>query len=680
MAEPFRVGPASARRRPAAIRVPRARLEKRSKQRLVALLLAMLLAFAGVAVRLVDLQVVSRDHYLQLGLDQRVRRVQLPAERGSIFDRNGNDLAVSVPAKTVWADPRLVGNAKRAADELAPVLGLDAKDLRHRLAQRDRAFVYLARKVDDTTAAKVAGLRLPGVNFLSESKRNYPAGSVAAPLVGFTGIDNNGLGGLETAQESALSGTPGEVVLERDPRGREIPTGKRRFTPSRRGQDLVLTVDESLQYETERVLTEEVGATGAKRGTAIVVDVRTGDILAMVSVDGPSNGQPAHPAVATEPNRAVTDVYEPGSTNKAITVAGAIEDGLVGPTTLFQVPYSLQIADKVFKDHDPHPVMPWTTADILRESSNVGAILIGAKLGKDRLDHYLRAFGFGAETGLRLPGETQGLLPPTYKYSGTSMGTIPIGQGLAVTALQMVEVYATIAAGGVMHAPRIIAATVDAKGTRHDRPFGASRRVVSERTAALMNDMLQGVVQNGTGKLASVPGYSVAGKTGTANKAPYSAGQYVASFAGFVPAQAPRLAAIAVLDTPQTNIYGGTVAAPAFARMMQYALRLEKIPPTDPAASGVPIKSPGLTAAAMAARPPTTTAPATAAPGTATTAAPTAAPGTATTAAPTAAPTGTTPAPATSAPATSAPAAPAPAPAPAGAPPGPAPPAKPPSG
>jgi len=611
----------------------------------------MIVAFAAVVARLVDLQVVSRDHYAQLGFDQRVRRVQLPAERGSIFDRNGNDLAVSVPAQTVWADPRLVRDPKGEAAKLAPVLGVDAGTLGDRLAEKNKAFVYVARKVDDVTAAKVKALRLDGVSFLSESKRNYPAGAVAAPLLGFTGLDNNGLGGLESAKETALAGAPGELVFERDPRGREIPTGKRQFRPSLRGQDLVLTVDESLQYETERVLTEEVGATGAKSGTAIIVDVKTGDVLAMATVDGGVNGQPAHPATAQEHSRALTDVYEPGSTNKAITVAGAIEDGLIGPTTLFDVPYNIQVGDKQFKDHDAHAVMPWTTADILRESSNVGAILIGEKLGRDRLDHYLRSFGFGTTTGLGFPGEEPGLLLPVGRYSGTSMGTMPIGQGLAVTAMQMVDVYATIANGGVLHPPRLIDATVDAKGVRHRIAATPGRRVISTRTAALMNDMLQGVVQNGTGTLASVPGYRVAGKTGTANKAPYSAGQYVASFAGFVPAEAPRLAALTVLDTPQTNIYGGTVAAPAFARIMQYALRLEKIPPSNVADSAKPITSPGISATAQAAaaqaaaraaalNPTTTTTAAVAAP----TAAP-AAPAPATPAAPAAAPAVPSPAP-----------------------------------
>lgn len=577
----------------------------------MALLVAMVIAFVAVGARLVDLQVVSRDHYVQLGLDQRVRRVQLSAERGSIFDRNGNDLAVSVPAQTVWADPRLVRDAKGDAAKLAPILGIDAGDLQSRLSQHDKAFVYLARKVDDSTAAKVKALKLDGVSFLSESKRNYPAGTVAAPLLGFTGIDNNGLAGLETANDARLSGKPGELVFERDPRGREIPTGKRQFTPSQRGQDLVLTIDESLQYETERVLTEEVAATGALHGTAIITDVKTGEVLAMASVDGAANGQPAHPATAAEHNRALTDVYEPGSTNKAITVAGAIEDGLIGPTTLFQVPDSIEISNTRFSDHDSHPVMPWTTADILRESSNIGAILIGQKLGKDRLDQYLRAFGFGTRTGLNFPGEEPGLLLRPDKYSGTSMATVPIGQGLAVTAMQMVDVYATIANGGIAHPPRLIAATVDARGKRHDIARAPSHRVISQRTASLMNDMLQGVVQAGTGTLANVPGYAVAGKTGTSLKAPYSSGQYIASFAGFAPARSPQLAAITVLDTPQTNIYGGTVAAPVFARIMQYALRLEKIPPTDVGATSQAITSPGLTAEATAAVAPTTTAPAT---------------------------------------------------------------------
>ncbi len=575
----------------------------------------MALAFAGIAARLVDLQAVGARRYARLGLDQRVATLQLAAERGSIFDRNGADLAVSVPEQTVMADPRVVRDPDADAAKLAPVLGVDAATLRARLAQRDRAFVYLARTVDDATVRRVKALGLPEVGFLPESKRYYPAGGLAGPVIGFVGTDDNGLGGLESASDRALTGRAGRVVLERDPRGREIPSGQRSLRPAERGRDLVLTVDQSLQYEVEQALTDEVTSQSAKGGTAIVVDVNNGDVLAMASVDGGDGGNPAHPAAPTERNRPLTDVYEPGSTNKVLTVASALEAGLVSPTTVFSVPDTIEISGHAFDDHDPHPVSSWTVADILRQSSNVGAILIGRQVGKDRLDATLRAFGLGRRTAVGFPGEAAGLLLSPSQYSATSMATVPIGNGLAVTAMQMLDVFVTLANGGVSRAPRLVDATVDAHGVRRSEPLGRPVRVVSEATAAAMISMMTEVVKGGTGTEASIPGYSVAGKTGTARKPPYDTPpyKYVASFAGFVPAESPRLAAIVVLDEPGGEIFGGRVAAPVFARIMQYALRLERIPPTLPAGGALSAGG-ALPPAGQGATPPTTTASAPSAP------------------------------------------------------------------
>ncbi len=618
-----------------------------SRRRVGIMVLVLALAFTVVGVRLVDLQVLSRDRYTRIGINQRVFRVALPAERGSIFDRNGNDLAVSVPQQTVWADPRLIVNPDKAAKQLAPILGVSVTTLQASLAQQDKGFVYLARKVDDATVKAVRALKINGVAFLPESARKYPAGRLAAPVIGFTGLDNNGLGGLEAQNEAALRGKPGEMVVERDPRGNEIPSSKRDHRASARGQDLVLTIDQSMQYETERVLSEEVAATGAKGAVAIVMEVKTGKVLTMATVDGavpavaatdgkPAKpAQPAGPAPATERNRPLTDMYEPGSTNKAITIAGAIEDGLIGPDTILEVPDHLKVADATFSDHDPHPTEPWSTTDIIRESSNVGTIMIGQRLGKDRLDYYLRAFGFASTTGLEFPGEAAGLLLPTANYSGTSIATVPIGNGLAVTAMQMLGVYATIANGGVMNQPSLIGAHIDAKGVRIEAQRSPTRRVISTATADVMNQMLRTVVLGGTGKRAAIPGYTVAGKTGTARKPPYERPpyKYVASFAGFVPAENPTLAGIVVLDEPTSDISGGAVAAPVFARIMRYALRTERVPPTDPTATGGVVSSPATEAAAAARRraaatpsPPTTSVPASTTPATPTEGAPSSGP------------------------------------------------------
>lgn len=539
------------------------------------------LVFAVIGIRLVDVQGLGRERYARLGLDQRLQTIELAAERGSIFDRNGSDLAVSVQLQTVFADARVIDDPAAYAAQLAPLVGVDQAELTLKLSQPDKAFVYVARKVDDDVAALVRDLDLPGINFVPESARFYPSNALAGPLLGFVGTDNNGLAGLEAGYEELLAGTPGEVVVERDPQGREIPNGERSVKPSHRGDDLVLTIDQSLQYETERVLMEEVSAVDAKAGTAIVLDVQTGDILTMATVEGATADHPARPAPADERNRPVTDVYEPGSTNKVITIAGALEDGKVTPDKWYEVPGQITVDDVVFKDEASHPTA-MTVADIVRESSNVGTIFIARELGQERFDAYLRAFGYGSLTGIGLPGESPGIVLPLDEYNDTSLASMPVGNGLAVTALQMLNVYGTIANNGATRPPRVVAATIGDDGTRTDTPAAAPQPVVSPETAAAMRQMLEAVVADGTGTRAAIPGYRVGGKTGTARKPPYT-GAYVASFAGFAPADAPRLAAIVVLDEPGDSIYGGEVAAPVFSRIMQYALRLERVPPSSPA-------------------------------------------------------------------------------------------------
>jgi cell division protein FtsI (penicillin-binding protein 3) len=553
-----------------------------TRRRLIALLAALVVVFVVVGARLVDLQAIGRDRYAQLGLDQRVRKVQLAAERGSVFDRNGHDLAASVPQQTVWANPRVVKDPASYAAQLAPIVGGDEAQLRDRLSQHDKGFVYVARKVDGAVALKVKALALPGVDFVPESKRFYPDGSLGGPLLGFVGTDNSGLGGLEAQYNGQLAGKPGELQVELDPQGRQLPGGQKRVAQSQRGSDLVLTIDQGLQYQSEQVLADEVGKANAKGGMAIVMDVATGDIRAMANVEGATPDHPPRPAPADQRNRPVVDVYEPGSTNKVITVAGAIQDGVVGEDTWFQTPGQLNIGGTDYTDADSHPGS-MTVHDIVRHSSNVGTIQIAQKLGKERFDAYLRAFGFGQPTGLGFPGQANGLVLPLSQYNATSLASMPIGSGLAVTAMQMLDVYTTIANGGSTRPPRLVAATVGKDGARHDEPMPESRPVVSPTTAATMRSMLQDVVANGTGTNAQIPGYDVAGKTGTARKPPYDKPpyQYVASFAGFAPAASPRLAAIVVLDEPQGNYFGGQTAAPAFARIMEYALRLERVLPSS---------------------------------------------------------------------------------------------------
>ena len=544
---------------------------------MLGIVLVTVLAFAGVGLRLFDLQARDRSHLASLGVGQRVRTVSIPAERGNIFDRNGTLLAVSVPQTTIVADPRVIKDPIAYAARLAPIVQVDEADLVARLSNHKSAFAYIARKVNDETARQVRDLDLVGISFQDESRRYYPQGTTAAPVVGFTGTDNTGLGGMEYHFDSLLTGKPGSVQVERDPQGNDIPGGERQVHAAKRGQDVVLTIDSSLQWKTEQELLRGVTSMNAQGGIAVVVDVQTGDVLAMATVDGATDTQPAQVAPATELNRPVSDVYEPGSTNKVITMAGAIQDGIITPDTSFSVPWEVQVGDAVYQDDEEHATEELTAAQILTQSSNVGTIGIARELGKDRLADYLRAFGFGQRTALNLPSEAAGVTFDAAKYNDTSMGAVPIGYEIAVTAMQMLDVYTTIANHGTARPPRLVAATIDAGGARHDEPLPEPHQVVSPETAQAVNNMLQRVVNEGTGRRAQIRGYQVAGKTGTARKAPYT-GETNASFVGFAPAGDPRLAAIVVMDAPQGSQYGADAAAPVFQQIMRFALTYERVP------------------------------------------------------------------------------------------------------
>ena len=550
-----------------------------TRRRLVGILALVAVVFTVLGARVADVQTRSRGYFAALGRDQRHKSVALAAERGGIFDRNGYDLALSLDRQTIWADPRVITHPAEYAAQLAPIVGGDEVELRVRLSQPNTSFAYIARKVEPDVAAAVKKLDLVGVGFAPESKRYYPAGELAAPVLGFVGLDNQGLSGLETALEGTLAGRPGRLSVERDPTGTDLPGTEHTVQKAARGTDLVLTIDRSIQYETERALVDQVNAIDAKGGMAIVMDVKTGDILAMATVDGETADSPARPAPSTERNRPVTDVFEPGSTNKVVTIASALEAGLVTPETQIEVPQAIKVDGQKFEDVDAHgPVL--SVADIIRESSNVGTILIARQLGNTRFDAALRNFGFGRTTGLDFPGEAPGILLPLSQYNATSLASMPVGSGLAVTALQMLDVYVTLANNGVARQPRLVAATIGSDGKRLDLPLGTTRQVVSPATAKAMRDMLAGVVEGGTGTKAQVPGYTVGGKTGTARKPPYDKPpyRYVSSFVGFAPVDNPRLAAIVVLDEPGKQFFGGTVAAPVFSQIMQHALAVERVP------------------------------------------------------------------------------------------------------
>ena len=545
-----------------------------SGRRLVATLAVLILGLTAILTRLVLLQVKDASAFDTLAHDQRVRDVPAPAPRGSILDRNGQPLAISVPAKAVFADPKLVTDPKGEAQTIAATLGLDQANVLKALTGTGR-FVYLDRGVDVSIGEALQSMLLPGVGLLDERRRSYPDGPIAPQVVGFVGVDDTGLAGLELGYQSLLAGRAGRQVIEEDPSGTVIPQGANIDQPPVPGDDLVLTLDQQIQFRAQQALAQAVRANHAKSGTVIVMDPRTGEILAMASDPwfDPNSFSTADPQAIR--NRAVTDVYEPGSVNKVITAAAAIQEGAINLDQTLTVPDAYQLYTKTFHDAHFHPTQKMTLADIIAYSSNIGTIEVANLLGRNRFASYLYRFGLAHSTGSGFPGEVSGLLPPVNQWSGTSMGTIPIGQGIAVTPLQMAAVYATIANGGVWVQPRFVRGTIGPDGTLVPAPPSLTRRVVSVETAQTVSDMLAYAVDVGTGTEAQIPGYWSAGKTGTALKVRADGTGYtdkcIASFIGFAPASQPALVVAAILDEPVTE-YGGVAAAPLFQAVMRFAL------------------------------------------------------------------------------------------------------------
>jgi len=586
------------------------RAARRSRRRLFGFVVVLFVLFGLVVSRLADLQVLNARRYVAYGDRQRLRSRQLPAARGSLLDRNGQVLAMSIPQRTVYADPKLVAEPATTARRLAPLLGIDAQRLRRGLTVPGR-FSILAHTVPDATAERIARLQLPGVGTYDEFKRYEPGGALARSLIGGVSSDGGrGTSGVEAKLDRVLTGRPGRLVFEEAHGGGTIAGGRRTVRDARPGANVSLTIDQALQYETERALSEQVLLAKARGGMAIISRPSTGEVLAMANVTVTQDGASAVPS---GDNIAVTAQFEPGSVNKVITIAGAMEEGLVRPDTVFDVPDTLQVSDHLFRDHDPHPIRRWTVTDILAASSNVGTIELAQRLGPDRIDRYLRAFGFGTRTALGFPYETGGQLLDPAQWSGTSIGAIPIGQGVAVTAMQILAAYNVVANDGVYVAPKLVAQVDRGDGGRATPP-SPTRRVISPETARAMRGMMAQVVKSGTGQSAVVAGYPTAGKTGTARKPqplPIGPGvprqrdgykdaqgnyHYVSTFAGFLPANHPDLSIVVVIDEPTTSIFASDVSAPVFSRLASYALRLLRIPPPpmdDLAAfPGVPEVSP----------------------------------------------------------------------------------------
>jgi cell division protein FtsI (penicillin-binding protein 3) len=541
-------------------------------QRRIGILFATFLALLALAgARAGWLGVVRADELERAALTQQVAQVDVPARRGTINDRRGVQLALSEPAGDVAATPYLVKDPARAARRLAGPLQRNQAELLRKLSARGTGFVYLARKVSGSRVRAVEELDLEGIEVIATSRRTYPRGSLASQVLGAVGTDGRGLSGLEYAQDRRLRGRDGDRRLVKD--GVGTPISVRDATPATAGSDLTLTLDAGIQDHVEEVLADVGRRFRPKGATALVMDPRTSEVLALANwprVD--ANDVASAPPYASQ-DRAVGFTYEPGSTFKAFTVAAALEEGRVAPDTQFTLPPSIRIADRVINESHPRATETMTTSQILAQSSNVGTITIGQRLGARLFDRWVRRFGFGRPTGVDLPGEETGLVLPLDRYSGSSMGNLPIGQGESVTPMQLAAAYAALANDGILRPPRVLRA-VDGRRV----PVPPGRRVISRRTAQQVRSMLVGVVRTGgTGSEAAIPGYTLAGKTGTANKVDettgqYSQSRYVASFVGFAPARDPELLVTVMVDEPSTTIWGGEVAAPAFQRIAQFAL------------------------------------------------------------------------------------------------------------
>jgi cell division protein FtsI (penicillin-binding protein 3) len=581
--------------------------------RLRAGLLTVLMLLSLIAGRLVWLQGVQATAYADQAVEQRLQKKTLLAARGSITDRNGQPLALSVDARAVYGEPRIIARATcrpdaekpcdpaSIADVLAPVLGLPEDDVRDRLSRPLRegdtcspadpmqcsGFVYLARGLEPKDAQRVRDLGLVGVGVMSEPKRVHPGGDLAANLIGSTSLDDRGgmtgAGGVELAWDDVLAGRDGVSRAEVDGSGRVIPNGVQTVQEPVPGRDVRLTIERDLQWYAQDVLLERVRAANAESGTAVVMDVQTGQVLALASVPTFDADDPGASPPELRGNRAITDIFEPGSIGKVMTIAAGLESGVVTPDTVLSVADRIQVSTKNFKDSHDHPTERMTVTGVLVESSNVGTIQVALKAGGEKVHEMLRRFGLGEGSGIGLPGESAGLVPDPSEWSGPTLGALAIGQSVSVNAVQIASVYATVANDGVRVAPTLVVGTADEQGGEFTAaPPPQERRVLSSEIAAQLRTMLEGVTnEGGTAENAAIPGYRVAGKTGTAQRVVDGRYQgYTASFVGFAPADDPQIVVAVSVQDPKNGYYGGVIAAPVFRDLMTYALSNQQIPPT----------------------------------------------------------------------------------------------------
>ncbi len=575
--------------------------------------MALVVALVLMVARLVDIQVLHATTYAAAGQGESTRTVTLPALRGGIYDRNGSPLALSVATDDVVADDFQVAHPLTTAQALTRLLHVPVATLATELHQHS-GYVVLAKQLSQSTGHTIAKDAYPGITLVSDAKRVVTSGNLASPVLGFTNT-SGGAAGLEYGQNTLLAGTAGKATYMESPSGVALPQSPvTDQASSKPGTGLELTIDSQLQYESEQALASAIESSHAVSGTAIVMDVKTGQLLSMANLvathsDAATTGSAATESAApptggvipigpkdavneAQNNLAVTQLYEPGSVFKLVTFSAALSDGLINPNTVFSVPDQITLDGSVFHDAEPHPTESLTATQILAQSSNIGTSEIATGLGEQRLLAQVKNLGFGQPTGLNFPGESPGLLATAAQWEPTDFVSLPIGQVDAVNAQQLLDAYNAVANGGVFVPPKLVNATVSPSGAMTKTAASPTHVAFSPSVDSELSSMLQQVVTTGTGTSATVPGYTVAGKTGTAQipttgKDSYVAGAYMASFVGFAPAANPTLSMIVVLDRP-TPIFGGTVAAPVFSQIMSYALHRYDVPTTPGAATTTP--------------------------------------------------------------------------------------------
>lgn len=566
----------------------------RPERRHTVLLLAVIVVLVVFAGRLVYVQGMRGEAVAAEALTERMTTARLTADRGEITDANGVVLATSVERYTIWVDQKQIASWKRtsggsvkaagaadAAEELGPLLEMDPAELGSQL-NGTQAYVVLKRNVLPEVWRAVRELRIAGVNGDRVPERMYPAGNVGGNIIGFVNRDGVGQEGLESALNSTLTGTDGRYRYERGLGGQEIPGGKREETPAVPGQDVQLTILRDLQWKAQDELDKAVRTTGADSGSLVAIDIPTGEILALADSGTVDPNDPGATEADSRGSHALSNVFEPGSTAKVITMAAVIETGVAGPLDRWEVPYQYTTANnQTFKDSHPHELLRLTTTGVLAKSSNTGTVMIGQTVPQQVRYDYLAKFGFGTRTGLELPGESPGILHPSDEWDGRTKYTVLFGQGVSVNAVQATQVFATIAHGGVRMPAHLIKGRTDAAGTYIPTVTSPGTQVVSPQTAATVLTMMESAVDEGTGSAAAIPGYRVAGKTGTAQA--WGSGGTVgitASFIGVAPADNPRIAVSVIMNNPRTSEWGGTVAAPVFREVAGYALQMLKVPPS----------------------------------------------------------------------------------------------------